>query len=94
MTYRKDADISITYGSIKKKVPNLDSIKKEISANLSKLYKKYMNFNIHDNLKNIGSNIFNNSTAVAWMSSRCSTPGKREEYIRKLKKFIRIDIYG
>jgi alpha-1,3-fucosyltransferase len=31
---------------------------------------------------------------VAWMASHCKTPGLRETYVRKLSKFIPIDIYG
>ena len=41
----------------------------------------------------------NNNTStlpvlVAWMASHCPTHGNREEYIRQLKRFIRVDSYG
>lgn len=31
---------------------------------------------------------------VAWFVSHCSTPIRREEYVRKLSQYISIDIYG
>jgi len=33
-------------------------------------------------------------TMVAWMVSHCSTPGRREDYVEKLREHIDVDIYG
>ncbi len=30
----------------------------------------------------------------AWIVSHCQTEGKREEYVKELQKFIKVDIYG
>jgi alpha-1,3-fucosyltransferase len=34
------------------------------------------------------------SAIVAWMVSHCSTDSKREDYVKELRKFIDVDIYG
>lgn len=31
---------------------------------------------------------------MAWMASHCSTDGRREDYIRQLKRYIRVDSFG
>ena len=41
------------------------------------------------------SEIFRRKTKqVAWIVSHCSTDGKREEYIKQLQKYIKVDQYG
>lgn len=32
--------------------------------------------------------------AIAWFVSHCSTANRREEYVKKLQRYIQIDIYG
>ena len=34
------------------------------------------------------------TSSVAWLASHCPTHSKREDYIRQLKRFIRVDAYG
>lgn len=31
---------------------------------------------------------------VAWIVSNCGSPGGRDDYVRELKRFIRVDVYG
>lgn len=31
---------------------------------------------------------------VAWMTSNCYTPNKRELYVAELRKYVRVDVYG
>ncbi len=30
----------------------------------------------------------------AWMVSKCSTPGQREDYVKELKKYMTVDGFG
>ncbi len=34
-----------------------------------------------------------NKTA-AWFVSNCNTPAKREDYVKRLSKYINVDVYG
>ena len=34
------------------------------------------------------------SAIVAWMASHCATNSKREDYVRELRKYIDVDVYG
>lgn len=36
----------------------------------------------------------NKTKKIAWMVSHCQTHSKREEYVKELKKYIQVDIYG
>jgi hypothetical protein len=39
-------------------------------------------------------NFSNKTKQCAWIVSHCQTEGKREEYVKELQKFIKVDIYG
>ncbi|CAN7947647.1 unnamed protein product [Ixodes hexagonus] len=34
------------------------------------------------------------SVMAVWMVSHCSTSGRREEYVKELKKYLNVDVYG
>lgn len=46
---------------------------------------------IHPQIKHY---IRNKTKLVSWFVSHCTTPIRREEYVRQLSKFITVDIFG
>jgi len=47
------------------------------------------------NENRINEKYLNGSSAiVAWMASHCPTESKREDYVRELRKYIDVDVYG
>jgi alpha-1,3-fucosyltransferase len=82
MSYRLNSDIPLSYGRIEPKetAPKTE----EDTSNMIKA--------IHlTSAKNYAAK---KTHLVAWMASHCKTPGLRETYVRKLSKFISVDIYG
>ena len=44
--------------------------------------------------KNYTSIFWKKSKVVAWISSNCGVPSKRDEYVKEMSKYIPVDIYG
>ena len=85
MTYRRDSDIRLLYGRIRPKL-SAPKTPEEIRARI--------------NATNSSSNTFVNPNhrkrrrLVAAMISHCTTDGRREIYIKNLKKYLKVDVYG
>jgi alpha-1,3-fucosyltransferase len=82
MSYRYHSDIRLLYGSIEPKA-TAPKTKEEMSNMIKAMHLP--------SAKNFAAK---KTRFVAWMASHCKTPGLRETYVRKLSKFIPIDIYG
>ena len=78
MTYRTDADIKVPFGSIKQ-------IKSSLTSPIT--------FNPIPNLPQLTYTNGGNQSVVTWMASHCGTHGRREDYIRELKRYIPVDSY-
>ena len=90
MSYRKDADVPMFYGSI-----NL--LKSEQNNNAQAPPPALSSSVQIKNSTSTNTNVTNwrdRSPAVFWIASHCSTPGRREDYIRQLKRYIKVDSYG
>ncbi|OWF45648.1 alpha-(1,3)-fucosyltransferase C-like [Mizuhopecten yessoensis] len=74
MSYRRDADITNTYGVFRKRTDNQNILEKERKDTYANWQKK--------------------SKGIAWMVSNCETSGKRDTFVKKLKKVTSVDIYG
>jgi alpha-1,3-fucosyltransferase len=104
MTYRWDSDIVHRgeYGYIRIKTSNnhyngtgikarsLDDWSHQNNAFLNSI-PNLIKLPIPSQFKNA---IKKKTKLVAWFVSHCSTPIRREEYVRQLSKFITIDIFG
>ena len=44
--------------------------------------------------RNFNSKKGKHSPSVAWMASHCPTNSRREDYVKELKKYIDVDVYG
>jgi len=88
MSYRRDSDIPFPYGFIRPQ-SSMTSLPTHIKQDLDRLIKSTLNQTIVNKKKNNES-----SAVVAWMVSHCSTHGRREDYVKQLKHFIPVDIYG
>ncbi|RWS04699.1 alpha-(1:3)-fucosyltransferase 9-like protein [Dinothrombium tinctorium] len=60
----------------------------------SDIYSPYGYTKANTRPKNISLNLTNKKREVAWFVSNCDTPGKREDFVRELAKYVEIDIYG
>jgi len=81
MTYKLNSDILLLYGRIKPK----DSAPKS-QYEVNKLISKSGRWN-----KNYAAS---KTRTVAWMVSHCVTNSKRETYVREMKKYINVDVFG
>ena len=83
MTYRMDSDIPLLYGRIQPK-PSAQITTEEIQVRRDR------------NLRHLKEIRGKDKTVsfVAAMISICKTDGRREEYIKQLGKYIKIDVYG
>ncbi|KAK4025330.1 hypothetical protein OUZ56_014403 [Daphnia magna] len=101
MTYRRDSDILLLYGRIRPK-PSAPTTSEEIQARIRETRTKFNCDRIEvDDNKTTGtaSAICNEKTKkkkslVAAMISHCTTDGRREHYIKRLKKHVKVDVYG
>ena len=65
----------------------------DISFNYGSI--KHKSTTIFRNQIHFNFNSKNESSAVvAWMVSHCSTHGRREDYVKELKRHIKVDVYG
>jgi hypothetical protein len=80
MTYRRDSDIFLRdyYGSVIK-TNHYSKLNTAKSSNIS---------------QEMTALIRGKSKLVAWFVAHCSTPIRREEYVRQLSEFVTVDIYG
>ena len=81
MTYRTDADILRLYGRITPK-PSAPVTADQIKTEILKAGKPHVP----------GSR--KKEKLVAALISRCNSPGRREDYIKELRKHIPVDVYG
>lgn len=81
MTYRRNSDITFLYGQIipKATAPKTPS---EISSLIEESSNNQRTFNTKK------------TKLVAWMVSKCNTYSRREKYVKELRKYIPVDIYG
>ena len=82
MSYRLNSDIQLLYGRI---FPEPTAPKTE--ENMYKLIEKTH----QPSARNYAANKIH---LVVWMATHCDTPSLRETYVRQLKKFVPVDIYG
>jgi len=90
MTYRSDADIPFIYGLIKQKNNSASNgrmmmkIPRAIFTEISR--EEILAFKHSSASENVKGNRSATAAVVAWMASHCPTHGKRESYIRQLKR--------
>ena len=86
MTYRNDADVHLFYGSFKpNQLTNFSSpsTTADATSNATIVLKR-----------NATTAAAVNESIVAWMVSHCPTEGRREDYVKELKRHIGVDSYG
>ena len=79
MSYRADADVNMVFGR-KKRYFKVNLTNANSMTDIKKLKFK------HDHDKE--------DTFIVWVSSHCPTPGRREDYVNKLKSYIHVDSFG
>ena len=80
MTYRRKADVLLIYGRVTPK----DSAPKT-RIQVERLIKETHKWN---------KTWPNKTKSVAWMVSHCKTDSRRETYVKELRKYIDVDVYG
>ena len=101
MTYRLDSTIPHPYGWFRNKVIN-GTRPFSYQPSLSELSDKdyWHEFDPEEfssglpNRPESFKNLAKRSTKVAWIVSNCHTSSKRENYVKKLKKHVTVDVYG
>jgi hypothetical protein len=93
MTYRRDSDVYLRdyYGSVSVKRKNGTRI--TTTTNSRSQHERVTPKSSHSNQK-METLISGKSKLVAWFVAHCSTPIRREEYVRQLRQFVAVDIYG
>lgn len=79
MTYRLDSDIPLIYGRIRPEESAPTSFEPVTDSIQQAKLKSYAS---------------GKTKLVAWMVSHCKTDGRREDFVRQLKRHINVDIYG
>lgn len=94
MTYRRDSDVYLRdyYGSVSVKRKNGTRITTTTNSR-SQHERVTPNKSSHSN-QEMETLISGKSKLVAWFVAHCSTPIRREEYVRQLRQFVAVDIYG
>ena len=79
MSYREDADVKMVFGR-KKRYSKVNLTNANSMRDIRGI-----------NLKNINRD---DDAFIVWVSSHCQTPGRREDYVNKLKSYINVDSFG
>lgn len=88
MSYRKDAGVPMPYGSIK-------LLKSELNNNTqASPLSSFMEIRNSTSTNTNVTNWRDRSPAVFWIASHCPSHGRREDYIRQLKLYIKVDSCG
>ncbi len=82
MSYRLNSDVQLLYGRISPKSTAPTTVDKTFEL-IKQMHSP--------SAKNYAAN---KTRPVAWMATHCNTPSLRETYVRQLRKFIPVDIYG
>ena len=107
MTYRRDSDIYLRdyYGSLVTKA-SINNNSREMRYNYGNITTLNNNQQFTDvinlipgmellkNELNLTALIRGKKKMVTWFVGHCSTPIRREEYVRQLSQFVSVDIYG
>lgn len=86
MTYRMDSDVRLLYGRIRPK-PSAPKTAQEIEEKIKETHSKIL-------YKKNKKKKKKRKSYVAAMISHCKTDGRREDYIKQLRKYIKVDVYG
>jgi alpha-1,3-fucosyltransferase len=88
MTYRMDSDIRFLYGRIRPK-PSAPKTMEETEARMKESTRQLML-----NKRKINRRKKKEKKLVAAMISHCKTDGQREQYIKQLRKHVKVDVFG
>jgi alpha-1,3-fucosyltransferase len=88
MTYRMDSDIRFLYGRIRPK-PSAPKTMEETEARMKESTRQLML-----NKRKITRRKKKEKKLVAAMISHCKTDGQREQYIKQLRKHVKVDVFG
>lgn len=97
MSFRRDADIHHLWphGALRRKksspVAHFDTLPNRLSPGV-RLPSSRTLMDVHKVEQR--KRLANKTKLAAWFSSNCNSQGKREEYVRQLKQYIDLDIYG
>lgn len=80
MTFRLDSDIPLIYGRIRPAEEPAPTSFEQVTDSIQQA--------------RLTSFASGKTKLVAWMVSHCETDGRREDYVRQLKRYIDVDIYG
>ena len=83
MTYRMDSDIQLSYGRFRPRT--------ELTTPSVKGRGRRTAVPAATTVPQMSSN---KTKLVAWMATQCETDGRRENYIKQLKRYIDVDVYG
>jgi alpha-1,3-fucosyltransferase len=88
MTYKRDSDIPLLYGRIAPEELSFLS-PEDVLRHIERARKTF-----RPGPKSRISKLNKVSPIVAWMASDCNTTSQRELYVKELKNYIEVDVYG
>ncbi|EFX63532.1 hypothetical protein DAPPUDRAFT_67044, partial [Daphnia pulex] len=88
MTYRMDSDVRFLYGRIRPK-PSAPKTMEETEVRMKESTRQLML-----NKRKITRRKKKEKKLVAAMISHCTTDGQREQYVKQLKKHVKVDVFG
>ncbi|EFX72918.1 hypothetical protein DAPPUDRAFT_58316 [Daphnia pulex] len=88
MTYRMDSDVRFLYGRIRPK-PSAPKTMEETEVRMKESTRQLML-----NKRKVTRRKKKKKKLVAAMISHCTTDGQREQYIKQLRKHVKVDVYG
>ncbi|KAK3895352.1 hypothetical protein Pcinc_000942 [Petrolisthes cinctipes] len=86
-TYHHKSEVFIPYG-------RLESLNGETYTHTGDMYQSYLADVDQTDLPNTWTTHHNRTKMAAWMVSHCGTDSGRELYVKELRQYIDVDIYG
>ncbi|KAK3888681.1 hypothetical protein Pcinc_007294 [Petrolisthes cinctipes] len=86
-TYHHNSEVFIPYG-------RLESLNGETYTHTGDMYQSYLADLDQTDLPNTWTTHHNRTKMAAWMVSHCGTDSGRELYVKELRQYINVDIYG
>ncbi|XP_042882814.1 alpha-(1,3)-fucosyltransferase C-like [Penaeus japonicus] len=99
MTYHERSDVVAFYGYFRSLNVSIQPVRPNLIENHVAALARYRqalarNLTLLQVMGPAWTTFVSRPKIVAWMSGRCPTPSKREEYVRELARHIHVDMYG
>ncbi|XP_076059229.1 alpha-(1,3)-fucosyltransferase C-like [Oratosquilla oratoria] len=94
MTYHSKSEVMESYGGLSPLNTSTVALRAGLLKTRGEPYASYIKALNSSNVTEEEMAMANRDSVVAWVVSHCHTNSRREDYVKILKKFVKVDIYG